>query len=150
MTINRNRPEAGYSSGRQKSNAQDQYSDWEPDRQALEEQFRDAMEAAGLRCPTTGFNDGGQWHEFDGEGIGEATCRYRYDGQSGEFKGPDGRCWQWQTGWDKARPVWPKPVPINPTLADKPYPREALPSGIRAAVDTVQDFCKSRSNTAPR
>ena len=143
MTKNRNRPAAGYSSERYKSNAQDQYNNHEPDRQALEEQFRDAMEAAGLRCPTTGFNDDGQWYEFDGEGIGESTCRYRYDGQSGEFEGPDGCCWEWQAGWDKARPVWPKPVPINPTLAAKPYPREALPSGIRAAVDTVQDFTQT-------
>ena len=121
-----------------------QNSGFEPDNQAPnEQQFRDAMEAAGLAYPTTGFNPDGQRHAFDGEGIGEDSWFYWYDGATGGWQAPDGRQWRWQAGQDRARRIWPEPQALKADISAKDYPLDALPEKIRAAVSEVQGYIQA-------
>ena len=44
---------------------------------------------------------------------------------------------------DSASPDWPEPQPLAAKVAAEPYPFDALPETIRAAVDEVQGFTKA-------
>jgi len=44
---------------------------------------------------------------------------------------------------DSASPDWPEPQPMAAKVAAEPYPLDALPETIRAAVEEVQGFTKA-------
>jgi hypothetical protein len=62
------------------------------------------------------------------------------DGPPRDAKGADGSAHQRA---DDSGPAWPDPLPIVATIAAEPYPLDALPATIRAAVEEVRGFTKA-------
>ncbi len=98
-------------------NLQDQNSDWITQDQAIydgdpESQFFNAIQAAGLLPPSTGFIDDGKPHPFDGINHGRYDCEYWYNGKTGGFKIPDGDKWRWKIGGPAKREPAPTTSPL--------------------------------------
>ncbi len=84
-------------------NLQDQNNEWITEDQATfdgdpETEFCNAIKAAGLLPPSTGFNGNGKPQAFDGIMPGQYDCEYRFDGTTGSFKTPDDKKWSWKIG----------------------------------------------------